>query len=208
MLSAVCCLLSAVCSRAVCRSHCCLLSRGVPLSCASLVCLSRVPLSCASLRMLVENQLSAADCIAAFRQFDRDGNGLIDAAEFSFVLSTLLGLHLTKPQMTQLWRGLDINNSGVINFAEARRIVPTNAPRTSHPHPPAHAHPHPHPHPHPSPIHLAPPSLRPQFNSTLFSDSPCSTLSSPAVQFHPLPRFRYRRPRWGPRPDRRSPLRP
>ena len=128
--------------------------------------------------MLVENQLSAADCIAAFRQFDRDGNGLIDAAEFSFVLSTLLGLHLTKPQMTQLWRGLDINNSGVINFAEARRIVPTNAPRTSHPHPPAHAHPHPHPHPHPSPIHLAPPSLRPQFNSTLFSDSPCSTLSS------------------------------
>lgn len=106
--------------------------------------------------MLAENGMSPDDFRTAFKQFDTDGNGLIDVTEFRvFVrevcsahgvpglrLRTLwpiplakfpmhvvcahaqvLGLRLRKPELSSLWKMVDTDNSGEVNFAEFTAIV-------------------------------------------------------------------------------------
>lgn len=69
-------------------------------------------------QLLSENDLSPDDCRVAFCQFDTDGNGLIDATEFTYFVTQVLGLQLKKAELRDLWKMLDVNLSGAINFVE------------------------------------------------------------------------------------------
>lgn len=70
-------------------------------------------------QLLSENDISPDDCLVAFRQFDTDGNGLIDANEFTFFVSNVLGLRLRKPELNDLWRMIDVNGSGAVSALPA-----------------------------------------------------------------------------------------
>ena len=74
-------------------------------------------------QLLAENSISPDDCLQAFKQFDPDGNGLIDANEFTFFIQQVLGLDLPRPEVSKLWRMLDINNTGAINFVEFTSVL-------------------------------------------------------------------------------------
>jgi len=69
-------------------------------------------------QMLAENDMSPADCMTAFKQFDRDGDGLIDRNEFDFFVVQVLGLKLHRQELSKLWSMLDSNLSGSVNYAE------------------------------------------------------------------------------------------
>lgn len=69
-------------------------------------------------RMLSENDMSPDDCLAAFKEFDVDGDGLIDEKEFAHFVIDILGLQLKKPELAKLWAMLDSNLSGSVNYAE------------------------------------------------------------------------------------------
>ena len=65
-----------------------------------------------------ENDLSPDDCKTAFQEFDLDGNGLIDATEFTHFVTSTLGLKLKKSELHQLWRMLDVTSSGTVSYHE------------------------------------------------------------------------------------------
>ena len=73
--------------------------------------------------LLVENGISAADVVIAFRQVDDNGDGLISYREFIEFCKATLRITLPKSDLYALWRQLDINNSGVINFAEFTSVI-------------------------------------------------------------------------------------
>ena len=74
-------------------------------------------------QLLAENGLSPDDVIVAFRQFDEDGSGLIEAIEFSRFISDVLGLSLERTELNMLWSMLDINGSGAINYVEFHSML-------------------------------------------------------------------------------------
>ena len=77
-----------------------------------------VKLQALTRQLLSENGISPDDCREAFMQFDTDGNGLVDATEFTFFVTNVLGLRLRKSELNALWKMLDLNGSGAINFHE------------------------------------------------------------------------------------------
>ena len=53
-------------------------------------------------QMLSENDMKPDDCITAFKQFDVDGDGLVDEKEFAHFVVGVLGLNLKKPELVKL----------------------------------------------------------------------------------------------------------
>ena len=74
-------------------------------------------------QMLSENDMKPDDCITAFKQFDVDGDGLVDEKEFAHFVVGVLGLNLKKPELVKLWAMLDANHSGSINFTEFAEML-------------------------------------------------------------------------------------
>ncbi|XP_023235063.1 calmodulin, flagellar-like [Centruroides sculpturatus] len=62
------------------------------------------------------------EIIEAFRVFDKDGDGLIDAKELRYVMMNL-GEKLTAEETEEMIRLADINNDGLINYAEFVRMM-------------------------------------------------------------------------------------
>lgn len=61
--------------------------------------------------------------MTAFKQFDNDGDGLIDEKEFNHFVTGVLGLKLKKPDLIKLWGMLDVNRSGNVNFTEFTEML-------------------------------------------------------------------------------------
>ena len=53
--------------------------------------------------------------IAAFKVFDRDGNGFVDAAELRQTLISL-GERLTDEEVDEMFRDADVDNDGKLNY--------------------------------------------------------------------------------------------
>jgi len=62
------------------------------------------------------------ELIEAFKVFDRDGNGLISAAELRYVMMNL-GEKLSDEEVDDMIREADIDDDGHINFEEFRRMM-------------------------------------------------------------------------------------
>jgi hypothetical protein len=73
--------------------------------------------------LLLQNGISAADVVIAYRQIDDNGDGLISFREFLEFCKATLRLKLSKAELYSLWRQLDINDSGVINFSEFTSVI-------------------------------------------------------------------------------------
>ena len=58
---------------------------------------------------------TAAEIREAFSIFDKDGNGLITAAELKHVMRSL-GENLTQEQVDEMIREADLNGDGMIDF--------------------------------------------------------------------------------------------
>ena len=67
---------------------------------------------------LLRKGISPDDVRRAFDEFDEDGNGLIDLKEFSSFITNVLKLRLARPEISTLWRSIDIDGLGEIDFAE------------------------------------------------------------------------------------------
>jgi calmodulin len=62
------------------------------------------------------------ELVEAFKVFDRDGNGLISAAELRHVM-TNLGEKLTDDEVDEMIREADIDGDGHINYEEFVRMM-------------------------------------------------------------------------------------
>jgi len=69
-------------------------------------------------QMLIENGWGPDEMMVAFKEFDRDGDGNIDTHEFFYLAKHILKLPLTKVALHKLWRSIDVDGSGSIQFAE------------------------------------------------------------------------------------------
>ena len=58
----------------------------------------------------------------AFKLFDKDRNGYIDAKELKQVTTTL-GSQLTDEEFEDFWREADINNDGKLDYEEFIKIM-------------------------------------------------------------------------------------
>ena len=60
--------------------------------------------------------------LQAFQEFDEDGNGSLDRAEFDVAITEKLRVYdLTKKELDMLWRSVDANDSGSIDYREMVR---------------------------------------------------------------------------------------
>ena len=66
---------------------------------------------------LIKNADSHSDIIEAFKIFDKDGNGYINAAEFRHVMSNL-GEKLTEQEVDELIKEADKDGDGQVNYDE------------------------------------------------------------------------------------------
>ncbi|GIL73151.1 hypothetical protein Vretimale_4744 [Volvox reticuliferus] len=64
------------------------------------------------------------DLRKAFRMFDRDGNGQINATELKHIM-TNIGETLTEEQVDDMIQEADIDQDGMINYEEFIRVVAT-----------------------------------------------------------------------------------
>jgi len=62
------------------------------------------------------------ELVEAFKVFDRDGNGLISAAELRYVMVNL-GEKLTDEEVNDMILEADIDSDGHINFEEFKRMM-------------------------------------------------------------------------------------
>jgi calmodulin len=58
----------------------------------------------------------------AFKVFDKDGNGLIEAGELKNVMESL-GEKLTDEELAEMIKEADLNNDGVIQFEEFKKMM-------------------------------------------------------------------------------------
>lgn len=72
-------------------------------------------------RKYTEEDLES-DIREAFRIFDKDGNGIISAAELRHVM-TNLGEKLTDDEVDEMLREADIDGDGEINYQEFARMI-------------------------------------------------------------------------------------
>ena len=82
------------------------------------------------------------DVVSAFKSFDTDGNGLIDGNEFKTFVTNKLKLELDKVELHHLWRSLDVDGLGSIDFAEFTATCYPSA--RAHTPEPTHTHTAPH----------------------------------------------------------------
>ena len=75
-------------------------------------------------KKMIDKMLEDADdlILEAFKVFDRDGNGLISAAQLRHVM-TNLGEKLTDEEVDQMIRQADIDGDGHINYEEFVRMM-------------------------------------------------------------------------------------
>ena len=71
---------------------------------------------------IYKNTDTEEEILEAFKVFDRDGNGLIDAAELKYVL-TNLGEKLTDEEVDEMIREADIDGDGQINYEEFVKVM-------------------------------------------------------------------------------------
>ena len=71
---------------------------------------------------IYKNSDTEEELLEAFKVFDRDGNGLIDAAELKYVL-TNLGEKLTDEEVDEMLREADIDGDGQINYEEFVKMM-------------------------------------------------------------------------------------
>lgn len=69
-----------------------------------------------------ENDDVTEDLIAAFRVFDRDGNGFITRDELQTAME-MIGESLTETQLSQLLAIADLDKDGKINYEEFTRLL-------------------------------------------------------------------------------------
>ena len=67
---------------------------------------------------------SEEEIIAAFRVFDKDGNGFISAQELRHVM-TSLGEKLSDDEADEMIREADLNNDGQIDYQEFVKMMTT-----------------------------------------------------------------------------------
>ena len=67
---------------------------------------------------LLHKGMTAANCEAAFQDFDLDGNGSIDYKEFKHVVMDVLGVPLDVKKLRKVWRALDQDDSNIIKYHE------------------------------------------------------------------------------------------
>ena len=70
----------------------------------------------------IEETDTEEELIEAFKVFDRDGNGLISAAELRHVM-TNLGEKLTDEEVDEMIREADVDGDGYINYEEFVRMM-------------------------------------------------------------------------------------
>ena len=70
----------------------------------------------------MKNTDTEEELIEAFNVFDREGNGLISAAELRHVI-TNLGKKLTDEKVDEMIREADIDGDGQINYKEFLRMM-------------------------------------------------------------------------------------
>ena len=68
----------------------------------------------------IANILKRAEITAlqAFEEFDEDGNGTMDRAEFMSACEKLRLYDITPEEIDVLWRNIDVDNSGDIDYRE------------------------------------------------------------------------------------------
>lgn len=69
-----------------------------------------------------ESSNSKEDVKEAFRVFDKDGNGYINASELQYVMTTL-GEKLTNEEVEDMLKEADIDEDGAINYEEFVKIL-------------------------------------------------------------------------------------
>ena len=67
---------------------------------------------------LLASNLGATNLEEAFANFDLDGNGSIDYAEFKHVVVDVLGVPLDVKKLRKVWRSLDQDDSNIIKYQE------------------------------------------------------------------------------------------
>jgi len=65
---------------------------------------------------------SEEELYQAFREFDRDGNGLISAAELKHIMAAL-GERLTDEEVDETMKDADLDGDGYLNFEEFANLV-------------------------------------------------------------------------------------
>jgi Ca2+-binding EF-hand superfamily protein len=63
------------------------------------------------------------DMLSAFRLYDLDGNGNIDADELYFVMTKVLGMELSKREAKEMIRQADSDHNGQVSYEEFVKIV-------------------------------------------------------------------------------------
>lgn len=69
-------------------------------------------------QMLIENGVGPDEVMVAFRKFDRNGDGQVDEQEFVYLAKQVLNLKLSKVALHRLWRSIDVDQDGSIEFEE------------------------------------------------------------------------------------------
>lgn len=67
---------------------------------------------------------SEEDLIEAFKVFDKDGNGIIEASELRHILMNI-GNKLSEEEADEMVREVDIDGDGLINYHELVKILIT-----------------------------------------------------------------------------------
>jgi len=70
----------------------------------------------------VGEEMRAEDIVEAFRAFDKDGNGVITAAEIKVSMEAM-GQKLTDAEVQDMIREADVNGDGLINYEEFARMM-------------------------------------------------------------------------------------
>jgi len=80
------------------------------------------PLFCKLVLSQMKKPSSEQEIIEAFKVFDREGTGMISAAELRHVMTTI-GEKLTETEVDEMLREADVDSDGHINYIEFIKIL-------------------------------------------------------------------------------------